>query len=237
MNTQPIDKIRVMHNESIEIHSVFHTLQGEGPFTGRPAVFIRLYGCNLQCPLCDTDYTSLREILSPAEIVARVSQQAGDNTSLVVISGGEPLRQPIAALIRELLGNGYQVQVETNGTAFQPDIDYRLITVVCSPKTGSINKELKPWIDAYKYVAGIEELGSDGLPNKALEHQARPFLARPSKEVNPETIFLQAADYQNGSSTRDALRANEKALEQVVNSCLKHGYRICLQTHKIIGVA
>src|SRR3954467_9071958 len=43
---------------SLSIHSIFYTLQGEGPYSGCPAVFMRLAGCNLQCPGCDTDYTS-----------------------------------------------------------------------------------------------------------------------------------------------------------------------------------
>ena len=48
---------------SLEVVDLWQTIQGEGPFAGMRAIFIRLAGCNLQCPFCDTDYTSKRETL------------------------------------------------------------------------------------------------------------------------------------------------------------------------------
>ena len=71
-NSQPIEK-RSRDADVLEVHSIFYTLQGEGPFCGSPAIFIRLAGCNLQCPGCDTDYTSKREHLSPETIVKRLN--------------------------------------------------------------------------------------------------------------------------------------------------------------------
>ena len=51
-NTQEPEKID--RDRHLDVHSIFHTIQGEGPYCGHPAVFIRLAGCNLQCPGCDT---------------------------------------------------------------------------------------------------------------------------------------------------------------------------------------
>ena len=53
-NGQPIEKVQRTFDGTLEVHSIFKTIQGEGPFCGTPAVFIRLAGCNLQCPWCDT---------------------------------------------------------------------------------------------------------------------------------------------------------------------------------------
>ena len=52
---------------SLQVNSIFYTIQGEGPFAGRPAIFIRLAGCNLQCPGCDTEYTK-RQTMTVDEI-------------------------------------------------------------------------------------------------------------------------------------------------------------------------
>ena len=57
INSQAIEKSAHYTTRSYDVHSIFPTIQGEGPFVGQPAIFIRLAGCNLQCPACDTDYT------------------------------------------------------------------------------------------------------------------------------------------------------------------------------------
>ena len=94
---------------------IFYSLQGEGPRTGTPAVFLRLSGCNLHCSWCDTRYSWLTGCeLSVAEVAARVLSY--DCLSLV-ITGGEPLLQ--AADIENLLAllpADMHVEVETNGT-------------------------------------------------------------------------------------------------------------------------
>src|SRR6202012_6048960 len=58
---------------TVDVHSIFKTIQGEGPYCGERALFIRLYGCNLRCPGCDTEYTATRNSMTPAEIVNHVS--------------------------------------------------------------------------------------------------------------------------------------------------------------------
>ena len=62
----------------IQLNEIFYSIQGEGAFTGTPAVFVRLAGCNLACRFCDTDY-SLKDIVSVQEIVRRVAE-IGDDT-------------------------------------------------------------------------------------------------------------------------------------------------------------
>ena len=57
----------------MKINETFISLQGEGHFTGTPAFFLRLSGCNLQCPFCDTNHQAFRE-MSEDEIVREASR-------------------------------------------------------------------------------------------------------------------------------------------------------------------
>ena len=93
INIQPIEKIEhygVPDDGGLDVHSIFPTIQGEGPFVGQPAIFIRLAGCNLQCPLCDTEYTEGRIRLSVPVIFDAVQEHIRLFAPLIVITGGEP---------------------------------------------------------------------------------------------------------------------------------------------------
>lgn len=230
-NTQPIEKQDLI--SPLAVHSIFYTIQGEGPFTGHPAVFIRLAGCNLQCPGCDTDYTSSRANLSPSRILSEVRHALphGANAPLVVITGGEPFRQNIAPLVRKLLSSGYKVQIETNGTLFIEDVPWWDITVVCSPKTGKINPKLLPFISAFKYVAKWDDIDpADGLPVRALDHTCAPRLARPPVR-DVRRVYLQPMDHGATSPLDNAMN-----LRACVESCMEHGHILQLQIHKLINV-
>lgn len=109
------------------INEIFYSLQGEGCFTGTPAVFVRLSGCNRACAFCDTDFASFTE-MSAGEIVSEVEKYP---CSHVVITGGEPTLQLDDALVGALKGCGKFLQIETNGSQPVPaGIDW----VTCSPK-------------------------------------------------------------------------------------------------------
>lgn len=228
MNNQQVDKQSLSPYGHLFVHHIFSTIQGEGPFVGRPAVFLRLYGCNLQCPLCDTDYTSRSEYLPPEIILNRIAELSGPS-KLVVFSGGEPMRQNIAPLIELLLDAGFTVQIETNGTLFVPGIPYGQVTVVCSPKAGRINADLLPHIDALKYVLHANSIDpEDGLPLKALAHPASPRVARPPEGFKG-TVYVQPVDVDDPIE-------NNRHLDAAIHSSLMFGYTLCLQTHKIINL-
>jgi organic radical activating enzyme len=213
---------------TLDIHSIFLTIQGEGPYAGRQAVFIRLAGCNLQCPNCDTDYTSFRVKKDIPRIVKDV-QLVAERATLIVITGGEPFRQRLTPLVTALFRQGFAIQIESNGTLYEHMFPYGKVLLVVSPKTGSINPMLVPHIAALKYVGSWGDLSpDDGLPTFALAHPAKPMLARPPEGFNGE-IFLQPEDSYN-------IQANHRNVEAVKDSCRKHGYRLCLQIHKIINV-
>ncbi len=88
-------------------------------WSGTPAVFVRLAGCNLSCDFCDTDY-SLKRLMNVAQIIDAV-RRAGAEYPMVVLTGGEPLAQTqTRALIDALRRDRRRVHVESNGTIFAP---------------------------------------------------------------------------------------------------------------------
>ncbi len=221
--------------DRIIVHSIWPTIQGEGPFAGRMAIFIRLWGCNLQCPFCDTDYTSTATPYLLTEF-DKISKQlraitpirpawAMATKQLVVITGGEPFRQNLAPLVDHLILDGYQVQIETNGTLYQSL--HRNAVIVCSPKTPKIHPELAARADCYKYVLDADHIDpNDGLPAGTLGKFNKT--ARPPEGWTGD-VFVQPLDEQDEAK-------NKLNLEACVRSVLRFGYRLCIQTHKLANV-
>lgn len=235
-NTQPIEKAEHDPDGMLVMHSLFYTIQGEGPFTGMPAVFVRLAGCNLQCPACDTDYTSTRTKLSSDAIAAYVHAASEPKRApnapacLVVITGGEPFRQNIAGLCAALLTRGYRVQVETNGTLPPPPGLSEHVHIVVSPKAGKVHPKTAARALAWKYVMDAGSVDpDDGLPVLALDHTASPRVARPPEEFPRHMIYVQPADRQDH-------RINWVNTKAVIHACMRHGYTLQLQTHKILNL-
>lgn len=222
----------------LKVHSIFETIQGEGPFTGWPALFIRLYGCNLQCPFCDTEYTQYAENTHPMHLAQDVqSMFVGRDLSrsLVVITGGEPFRQNLKHLLDFLLALGILVQIETNGV-LDPGDDFPWgaegLTVIVSPKTGKIHHTVAAKADAFKYVMGHDGVAEDGLPISALGHPLGkfPHVARPPEDRPDVPIYLNPMDNQND-------KINALNLMAVAESVVKHRkYIMGVQLHKLIGL-
>ena len=103
----------------LQLAEIFYSVQGEGTWTGTPAVFVRLAGCNLSCAFCDTDY-ALKFFASVEDVIGRV-RAAGGACPMVILTGGEPLAQrETAALIDALRNDGRRVHIESNGTLDVP---------------------------------------------------------------------------------------------------------------------
>lgn len=115
----------------LRVNEIFYSLQGEGHFTGTPAVFVRLSGCNLRCPFCDTDHHASVG-MTYAQVVEQVTAFPSRH---VVVTGGEPSMQLTDGFIDALHAAGCFVQVETNGTLPLPSaVDW----ITCSPKDAPV---------------------------------------------------------------------------------------------------
>ncbi|QJD54354.1 7-carboxy-7-deazaguanine synthase [Aminobacter phage Erebus] len=244
MNTQKPEGPRRSDGTTIDFHSMFFTIQGEGPFAGHRSIFIRLAGCNLQCPGCDTEYTAGRNVLSTGALVDKVwalvesNNFFGSTRPLIVLTGGEPLRQPVGPLVKLLLDLDFKVQIESNGF-FPMDSDLTelfwdsrsrdFVSLVISPKTAKINSDTALVASAFKYVLDAESIAHDGLPMQALSHPTG------GKAVARPPAGWRGPIYLNPFDAGDADR-NKRNLAAVVDSCMKHGYILGVQLHKLVGL-
>jgi 7-carboxy-7-deazaguanine synthase len=230
-NLQPPVGRDISAGFTLNVHSIFNTIQGEGPFAGRPAVFVRLAGCNLQCPLCDTEYTSDTR-MTVQEILIAVMDHA---PQLVVITGGEPLRQNIVPLCLALLREGIHPQIESNGKLPPQDpavffsllSDARGVSYVLSPKTHRVDPDLAYRATAWKFVVQHGDVAVDGLPIKALDHPvpAGYTIARPPRDYKGD-IYVQPADEKDE-------QLNALNMQAAVDAVMMGGKRrLCLQMHK-----
>jgi 7-carboxy-7-deazaguanine synthase len=209
--------------QSLFVKSTFKTLQGEGPNIGTPSVFIRLGGCNLACSFCDTEFedfhaVSLNEIIKQTKELSLNSLNVR-TINLVVITGGEPMRQPIEHLCTELIKLGYKVQIETNGTLFRPLPDE--VEIICSPKVVngkyySIRPDLLKRITAFKFLISSSLAEYSIVPQLGQQQHSTPVYIQPMDQYDPEL--------------------NNSNLKLTIQLALEGNYKFSLQMHKIIGV-
>lgn len=248
MNTQATEPRIHREDGAVDVVTVYYTIQGEGPHSGCPAVFVRLAGCNLQCRACDTNYTRRRILLTAADVLREVDAvreaerlDASSRMPLVVLTGGEPMRQDLQTVVNALIRRGGDVQIETNGTYFQelPYLNTQL-SIVCSPKTPQIHPQMERNITAWKYVLEAGQVSLiDGLPLSVLQTPmaggapARPLWLHSSTEAAARArrrIFVQPMDDLQDQTNN---RAN---IQAAIDSALQFGYRVSLQSHKLLGL-
>lgn len=118
-------------DNSLYINEYFYSLQGEGVYTGHAAFFIRLSGCSVHCKWCDSPKSWKKEsgaVMSVEQLVGLVKDSG---TSIVVITGGEPMLQDLTSLCRELKTLGVRLHLETSGSeVFSGEFDW----ITLSPK-------------------------------------------------------------------------------------------------------
>jgi len=189
----------------IKLSGIFHSIQGEGLNAGVPMTFIRLYGCNLQCPWCDTGYSpearadvlvkdiSQNYTTTIGEVIEEVDKFGCWN---VIITGGEPFFQsnPLYQLIIALKSqSGCSIFMETNGTITHPivssiikHIDYMSV----SPKMGTNWEEV--YIDnASEVRCAVASLGDIIKYDRGLDimDYKGPRLLSPI-DVSPDNIKI-----------------------------------------------
>lgn len=199
------------------INDIFYTIQGEGYWSGRAAVFCRFSRCNLWtgreedrasaiCNFCDTDF-NYSERWEQDDLVAEIfnTWPQTAHKPMVVFTGGEPLLQLDEELVWRLKDYGFYVAVETNGTMPVPDgVDW----VCVSPKI--LSRLTVPYANELKLVY-------------------------PQKNVKPEDLLGFVADHKwlspmDGPNYEENLKAT---IEYVMTDPV---WRLNVQTHKVIGV-
>ncbi len=200
------------------ISEIFSSLQGEGPWIGLPAVFIRLAGCvEPLCPWCDTSHAlSGGRQMSVDRVMSKVGSYS---MKRVVITGGEPFLQwnsGLKNLHAALLAQAYEIQYETSGKVKIPVMKDALI--VCSPKhidgLWRFDESNLDAVDFFKFVSGGEEwfAAIDG------------FIA--AHGIPPGKVYVMPL----GASRDEQL----KNMEPVFVHCLRRGYRMSVRLQVLI---
>jgi len=113
----------------LSVCEIFKSIQGESTFAGKICSFVRLAGCNLQCRYCDTKYALKPGINLSAERI--VKEVLSFDTTIVEITGGEPLFQEETPLLCEMLDSyGKTVLIETNGSLDISVLHKRIIRII-----------------------------------------------------------------------------------------------------------
>ncbi|MGF1723882.1 7-carboxy-7-deazaguanine synthase QueE [Photobacterium nomapromontoriensis] len=220
-----------------KINEVFETIQGEGTFTGVPAIFVRLQVCPVGCSWCDTkqtwnaepqDHVSINDVMaktadSPqwAELDSQgvvdllITQQY--TAKHVVITGGEPCIYDLRPLTSALEIAGFQCQIETSGTSEVLATEQTWVTV--SPK---INMKAKLPVLA-SALERADEIKHPVGTQKDIE-QLDALLA--GKHLKPNVcIALQP------------ISQKPRATELCITTCIQRNWRLSIQTHKYLAIA
>lgn len=174
------------------VKEIFRTLQGEGFHTGTPAVFCRFAGCNLWsgreedranavCRFCDTDFVGGEKYGSADELADAIETAwgPGSRSRFVVLTGGEPLLQVDAALLKALRVRRFFVAVESNGTLPAPGkIDW----LTLSPKAGTALADVTP--SEIKLVFPQAEVPPSRFEDKGIRHLFLQPMDGPNREEN-----------------------------------------------------
>ena len=197
----------------IKVSEIFTSFQGEGPYVGTPATFLRLYGCNLNCEWCDTDISTY-EMLSVDDVAEiLITQMEFNNIETLIITGGEPTLQmeEVKRLIEEL-PDDIRIQMETNGSLFEyiPEVEF-----VISPKE---DKE-KVFENYYQYENVFFKFVITS------QEDIDEVISIKEKHGYDKTIWLQGEFSQDGEMA-DLIRENFPRLENV---------KLSVQTHKYLN--
>lgn len=215
----------------MKISEIFLSIEGEGIRTGAPAVFIRLFGCNLRCSYCDSMYAveggDFQE-MTPVEVLEKVKSF---NTQFVTLTGGEPLiHKDVEVLLKMLDDYGFEVNIETNGTQPKPSgfrnifctMDWKSISSGMQPRMKMENMMTLGEKDVLKFVVGTEEdLLDAARVIEAMEGRFTDLRKRlPTFYVSPIFGIMKYEDMVNWILGNEVMRRNN--------------VRFQVQLHKII---
>lgn len=191
----------------MRVNEIFYSIQGEGAHSGEAAIFVRLSGCNLQCPFCDTEHQDYID-LTEDEIVSEIEQYPA---GLVVITGGEPTLQLSSALVDKIHNIGKRVAIETNGTRPVPcNVDW----VTVSPKS------------AYTGVVGTPIIKT--AQEVKIVFDGKTVYADPTFGIVAAHYYIQPCDTGDAERNREIIK---QCVEFIKNN---PQWKLSLQTQKIL---
>ena len=208
----PIEK---NDGNKLKVHSIFETIQGEGPYSGYQAIFIRLSGCNLACKFCDTEFDNF-VTLSIHRIIDKIKKFSKVDP-LIVLTGGEPFRQNIAPLCNLLVQNNFKTQIETNGTLYFAI--NKKIELVCSPKVRhhytKIRNDILSQTIAIKFLISAHYTEYSDIAEIGQTKFNIPVYVQPMDEYN------QKSNYENLILTQEIAKRYDVILSLQIHKILR----------------
>ena len=216
----------------IRLNDIYLCIQGEGCLAGTPMVLIRLHGCSVGCPFCDTKETWANDLenrvpnLHQAQVdpskwcemeardVVIAASEIRQGAKWALITGGEPADQDLLQLVAYLNAYGFLVAVETSGTA-TGHLDAECHWVCVSPKLGMPGA--KPVLPEVVNAA----------------NEIKMVVGKPDDVTKLEAL-LEGSRFK-GTVCLQPMSTNKTATEFCVATCQRKGWRLSLQTHKWIG--
>lgn len=202
----------------LKITEIFPSIQGEGLRQGEATLFIRLSGCNLKCPFCDTKYAWKEGCkYSTSQVLEEIKKMRRRfPAQWICLTGGEPLIQDVGELVKKLKAENFKVQVETNATIFRPlSVDW--YTISPKPEKYFYQPEYR------KKAKEVKVIVTKNLDFKVIQSLREKFPEKTS-------IFLQPQ-----SNRKWSIVLGMKLLRQALRAELKNT-RLSIQLHKIYGL-
>jgi organic radical activating enzyme len=196
--------------DALPIVETFHSIQGEGFWTGTNAFFIRLAGCDVGCPWCDTKQSWSARHHPQRLLTELVAEAVAAQPKIVIVTGGEPLMHNLDPLTQALHTAGLTIHLETSGShPWSGEFDW----VTFSPKPF---KQPNPSI--YAHVNELKVVIASASDFEWAQLQAQKVAEGAIKCLQPEWT-----DPDNRSKIVEFVMQNPS-------------WRISLQTHKMLGV-
>ncbi|GGP43069.1 7-carboxy-7-deazaguanine synthase [Shewanella algicola] len=217
------------------VNEVFETIQGEGCFTGVPALFVRLQGCPVGCAWCDTKQTwdvlpenkvTTEQVIQVDGTIGRWADHTGSSliqafkdkgftAKHIVLTGGEPCLYDLTEMTSDFIAAGYQVQIETSGTFEVKCHDSVWVTV--SPK---VNMK-----------GGYKVLEQALVRANEIKHPVAT-----EKHVDELDALLNGIDLTGKTICLQPISQKERATELAMKVCIARNWRLSIQTHKYLNI-
>ena len=250
--------------DKLFVTSIFYTLQGEGPYRGEPAVFVRLAKCKLACSFCDT-YFDGGDWLTFDEIDFRIGNVLreyfdgyvpdwSEKKIGLVVTGGEPMLQKnLGEFLERMEGHFAWTQIESNGTIVQniPESTTLVVSPKCLEKNGKPVKYLEPnpkmlaRANCLKFVMNTDpDSPYSSIPDWAKDDERKVFISpmniynrepQKSKQMRSEKNSISL---EERSAVDEVISFWEEGLLDMAENQKNHEYaaKYCAQNGYILNL-